>query len=163
MFLIKMPLMRNMNINDVYKRIMARIEEQLDQFVDQFADRMNDIMDPRRRENCNSWRSEGKESGNPFFEGDGSSLFAKLGEWEDDGVVDDDYEGPSVFDDDQFEDEFVSAFVGKGFVDSYLNFQEDKNNVSFSGVVLGVEVESMPVYDTDIEYIIEEVEGFVRK
>ncbi|GJR34081.1 hypothetical protein Tco_1209765 [Tanacetum coccineum] len=172
-----MPLMRNMNINDVYERIMVRMEEQLDQFVDQFADqfvdRMNDMMDPRRRGNCNSRRSEGEESGNPFFEGDGSSLFAELGEWEDDGVVDDDYEeapvfdddykGPSVFDDDQFEDEFVSGFVGKGFVDNYLNFQEDENNMSFSGVVLGVKVESMPVYDTDIEDVIEEEEGFVGK
>ncbi|GJZ17441.1 hypothetical protein Tco_0553564, partial [Tanacetum coccineum] len=158
-----------MNINDVYERIMARMEEQLDQFVDQFADRMNDMMDPRRHGNRNSKRSEGEESGNPFFKGDGSSLFAELGEWEDDGVVDDDYEeaplfdddqfdydyeGPSVFDDDLFEDEFV----GKGFIDSYPNFQEDENNVSFLGVVLGVELESMPVYDTDIEDVIEEEE-----
>ncbi|GJV66284.1 hypothetical protein Tco_1477112, partial [Tanacetum coccineum] len=37
-----------------------------------------------------------------------------------------------------------------------------ENNVSFSGVVLGVE-ESMPVYDTDIEDVIEEEEGFVGK
>ncbi|GJS19603.1 hypothetical protein Tco_0448235 [Tanacetum coccineum] len=43
--------------------------------------------------------------------------------------------------------------VGKGFVGSYPNFQEDENNVSFSGVVLGVE-ESMLVYDTDIEDVI---------
>ncbi|GKD05452.1 hypothetical protein Tco_1180426, partial [Tanacetum coccineum] len=73
-----------------------------------------------------------------------------------------DYEGPPVFDDDQFEDELEEeeGFVGKGFVDSYPNFQEDENNVSFSGVVLGVE-ESMPVYDTDIKDVIEEEEGFV--
>ncbi|GKA43456.1 hypothetical protein Tco_0736180 [Tanacetum coccineum] len=31
------------------------------------------------------------------------------------------------------------------------------------GVVLGLEVESMPVYDTDIEDVIEEDEEFVRK
>ncbi|GKD90254.1 hypothetical protein Tco_1365761, partial [Tanacetum coccineum] len=39
---------------------------------------------------------------------------------------------------------------------SILLFQEDENNVSFSGVVLGVEEESMQVYDTDIEDVIEE-------
>ncbi|GJS69041.1 hypothetical protein Tco_0701882 [Tanacetum coccineum] len=52
--------------------------------------------------------------------------------------------------------------IGKGFVDSYPNFQDDKNNVSFFGVVLGVK-ESMPVYDTDIKDVIEEEEGFVGK
>ncbi|GJS27316.1 Vam6/Vps39-like protein [Tanacetum coccineum] len=36
-------------------------------------------------------------------------------------------------------------------------------NVIFRCVVLGVEVESMPVYDTDIEDVIEEEEGFVGK
>nr|GEX55698.1 hypothetical protein [Tanacetum cinerariifolium] len=40
---------------------------------------------------------------------------------------------------------------------------EDENNVSFLGVVLGVEEEWMPVYDTDTEDVIEEEEGFVRK
>ncbi|GJV27299.1 hypothetical protein Tco_1383747 [Tanacetum coccineum] len=34
---------------------------------------------------------------------------------------------------------------------------------SHSGVMLGVEEESVPVYDTDIEYVIEEEEGFVGK
>ncbi|GKC91909.1 hypothetical protein Tco_1157351 [Tanacetum coccineum] len=48
--------------------------------------------------------------------------------------------------------------VGKGFVDNYLNFQEEENNESFC-----VEEESMPVYDTDIEDVIEEEEGFVEK
>nr|GEX69829.1 hypothetical protein [Tanacetum cinerariifolium] len=33
----------------------------------------------------------------------------------------------------------------------------------FPSVVVGVEEESMPVYDTDIEDVIEEEEGFVRK
>ncbi|GKG48302.1 hypothetical protein Tco_0510187, partial [Tanacetum coccineum] len=66
-----------------------------------------------------------------------------------------DYEGPPVFDDDQYEEEIMSGDVGKGFVDNYPNFQEDKNNMSFSGVVLGVEEESMPVYDTDIEDVID--------
>ncbi|GKF76623.1 hypothetical protein Tco_0229093 [Tanacetum coccineum] len=63
-------------------------------------------------------RSEGEESEYPFFEGDGSSS----NEWGDYGVVGDDYEGPPVFDDDQYEEK------------------------------------SMPVYDTDIENVIEEEE-----
>ncbi|GKC57095.1 hypothetical protein Tco_1084693, partial [Tanacetum coccineum] len=66
-------------------------------------------------------RSEGEESEYPFFEGDGSD------EWGDYGVAGDDYEGPPVFDDDQYEQEF------------------------------------MLVYDTDIEDVIEEEEGFVGK
>ncbi|GJT35386.1 hypothetical protein Tco_0925805 [Tanacetum coccineum] len=49
------------------------------------------------------------------------------------------------------------------FIDNYQNFQEEENNVSFSDVVLGVEEESMPVYDTDIEDVIEQEEGFVGK
>ncbi|GKA80103.1 hypothetical protein Tco_0786699 [Tanacetum coccineum] len=40
---------------------------------------------------------------------------------------------------------------------------EESENPFFQGVVLGVEEESMPVYDTDIEDVIEEEEGFVRK
>ncbi|GKC33905.1 hypothetical protein Tco_1062956 [Tanacetum coccineum] len=68
----------------------------------------------------------------------------------------DGYKGPPIFDDDQYKEEIVSGDVGKGFVNSYPNFQEDENNVSFSGVVLGVEEESMPVYDTEIEDVVEE-------
>nr|GEX41861.1 hypothetical protein [Tanacetum cinerariifolium] len=90
---------------------------------------------------------------NPFLEGGGSSLFTELEEWEGDGMADDNYEEAPI----------VSEFVGKGFVDNYPNFQEDENNVSFLGVVLGVEEEWMPVYDTDTEDVIEEEEGFVRK
>ncbi|GJV90961.1 hypothetical protein Tco_1538774 [Tanacetum coccineum] len=56
-----------------------------------------------------------------------------------------------------------SQIAEQRFVDKYPNFQEDKNNVSFLGVVLGVEEESMPAYDTDIEDVIEEEEGFVGK
>ncbi|GJV21252.1 hypothetical protein Tco_1370272 [Tanacetum coccineum] len=67
-------------INEVYERIMARMEERLDQFVDQFANRMNDMMYPRRREDRNSQRNEGEESENPFSKGDGSSLFAEIEE-----------------------------------------------------------------------------------
>ncbi|GJR51406.1 hypothetical protein Tco_1401927 [Tanacetum coccineum] len=158
-----MPPRRTRNINDVYESIMARMEERLDQFVDQFANRMNDMMNPRRRRFHNGQRNVGEESENPFFEGDSSSLFAKLKEWEGDGVADENYEESLVFDDDQYEEEIVSEFVGKGFVEKYPNFLEDENNVSFLGVVLGVEEESMPVYDTDIEDVIEEEEGFVGK
>ncbi|GKE85690.1 hypothetical protein Tco_1559432 [Tanacetum coccineum] len=96
-------------------------------------------------------RSKGEESEYSFFEGDGSSS----DEWGDYGVASDDYEGPSVFDDNQYEKEIVSEDVRKGFVDNYPNFQEDGNNVSFSGVVLRVEEESMPVFDYDIEDVIE--------
>ncbi|GJY23699.1 hypothetical protein Tco_0397357 [Tanacetum coccineum] len=104
-------------------------------------------------------RSEGEESEYPFFEGNGSSS----DEWRDYGVAGDDYEGPPAFDDDQYEEEIVSGFVGKGFVDNYPNFQEDGNNVSFSSVVLGVKEESMLVYDTDIEDVIDEEKGSVGK
>nr|GEY61626.1 hypothetical protein [Tanacetum cinerariifolium] len=58
-------------------------------------------------------RSEGEELKYPFFEGDGSSL----DEWRDYGVASDDYEGPPIFDDDQFEDELEmgdDAFVLRG-------------------------------------------------
>ncbi|GKA11112.1 hypothetical protein Tco_0690545 [Tanacetum coccineum] len=68
-------------------------------------------------------RSEGEESEYPFVEGDGSSS----DKWGDYGVAGDDYEGPPVFDDDQYGEE------------------------------------SMPVYDTDIEDVIEEEEGYVGK
>ncbi|GKE97320.1 hypothetical protein Tco_0020671 [Tanacetum coccineum] len=153
-----MPLRRNMNINDVYECIMSRMKERLDQFVDQFANRMNDMMNPRRHGDRNGRRNESEESENLFFEGDGSSLFAELEECEGDGVADDNYKEAPVFDDDQYEEEIVSEFVRKGFVDNYPNFQEVENNVSISGVVLGVKKESMPVYDTDIECVIKEEE-----
>nr|GEX96793.1 hypothetical protein [Tanacetum cinerariifolium] len=80
---------------------------------------------------------------------------------EGDSMAGDNYKEAPVFDDDQYEEEIVSEFVEKGFVENYLNFQEDENNVSFLVVVLGVEEESMPVYDTDIEDVIEEEEGFI--
>ncbi|GJY84968.1 hypothetical protein Tco_0498994 [Tanacetum coccineum] len=51
-------------------------------------------------------RSEGEESKYPFFEGDGSSS----NEWGDYGVVGDDYEGPPVFDDDQYEKESMLVY-----------------------------------------------------
>ncbi|GJU64896.1 hypothetical protein Tco_1246731, partial [Tanacetum coccineum] len=110
----------------------------------------------------------------PFFEGDGSSS----GKWKyycmagddyegppifDDDQFDDDYEGPPVFDDYPYEEEIVSGDVGKGFVDNYPNFQEGKNNVTFPGVVLRLEEESMSVYDTDIEDFTEKEEEFVGK
>ncbi|GJS93067.1 hypothetical protein Tco_0800035 [Tanacetum coccineum] len=49
------------------------------------------------------------------------------------------------------------------FVENYPYFQEKENNVSFPGVLLGVEEESLPVYDTDVEDVIEEEERFVGK
>ncbi|GJT40737.1 hypothetical protein Tco_0940602 [Tanacetum coccineum] len=101
-------------------------------------------------------RSEGEESEYSFFEGDGSYS----GEWRDYGMSSDDYERPPVFDDDQYKDVIEEE---EGFVDNYLNFQKDETNVSFSGVVLGVEEESMLVYDTDIEDAIEDEKGFVGK
>ncbi|GJT48354.1 zinc finger, CCHC-type containing protein [Tanacetum coccineum] len=128
-----MPPRRTRNINDVYERIMARMEERLDQFVDQFSNRMNDMMNLRRCKDRNGRRSEDGELGNPFFEGDCSSS----NEWGDYGVVGDDYEGAPVFDDD-----YEEAPV----------FNDDQ-----------FEEESMPVYDTDIEDVIEEEEGFVGK
>nr|GEX55365.1 hypothetical protein [Tanacetum cinerariifolium] len=68
-------------------------------------------------------RSEKEDSEYPFFDGDGLSS----DEWREYGMAGDDYEGPSVFDDDQYEEE------------------------------------SMAVYDTDIEDVIEEEKGFIGK
>nr|GEW86049.1 hypothetical protein [Tanacetum cinerariifolium] len=51
-------------------------------------------------------RSEGEELKYPFFKGDGSSF----DEWRDYGVTDDDYEGPLVFDDDQYEEELMPVY-----------------------------------------------------
>nr|GEW56377.1 hypothetical protein [Tanacetum cinerariifolium] len=127
-----MPPSINKNINDVYERIMARMKEQLDQFVDQFANRINYMMNPRRRGDRNGQRHKVEESENLFFEGGDSSLFVELKEWEGDGVADEDYEEPLVFDDDQYKEKIVKE-------------------------------ESMSVYDTDIEDVIKEEEGFVRK
>ncbi|GJS75952.1 hypothetical protein Tco_0725833 [Tanacetum coccineum] len=94
---------------------------------------MNDMMNPRRCRDRNSRRSKDKELGNQFFEGDCSSS----NEWGDYSVAGDDYEGAQVFDDD-----YEEASV----------FDDDQ-----------FEEESMPVYDTDIEDVIEEEEGFVGK
>ncbi|GKB64409.1 hypothetical protein Tco_0920595, partial [Tanacetum coccineum] len=69
-----MPARRTRNINDVYERIMARMDERLDQFVDQFSNRMNDMMNLRRRRDRNNRGSEGEGSKNQFFEDDDSSF-----------------------------------------------------------------------------------------
>ncbi|GKG51804.1 hypothetical protein Tco_0544442, partial [Tanacetum coccineum] len=58
-----MPPRRTRNINDVYERIMARMDERLDQFVDQFSNRMNDMMNLRRCGDRNGRRSEDEELG----------------------------------------------------------------------------------------------------
>ncbi|GJR85742.1 hypothetical protein Tco_0209753 [Tanacetum coccineum] len=89
-----MPPRRTRNINDVYERIMARMEERLDQFVDQFANRMNDMMNPKRRGDRNGRRNECEESENSFFKGEGSSSFVELEEWEGNGVADENYDFP---------------------------------------------------------------------
>ncbi|GJS65054.1 subtilisin-like protease SBT4.3, partial [Tanacetum coccineum] len=123
-----MPPRRTRNINDVYKRIMARMDERLDQFVDQFYNRMNDMMNLRRCGDRNGRRSEDEELGNPFFEGDCSSS-NELG---DHGMAGDDYERAPVFDD--------------GYEEAPI-FDDDQ-----------FKEESMPVYDTDIEDVIGEEE-----
>ncbi|GJW24313.1 hypothetical protein Tco_0038124 [Tanacetum coccineum] len=128
-----MPPRRTRNINDVYERIMARMDERLDQFVDQFSNRMNDMMNLRSCGDRNGQRSEDEELGNPFSEGDCSSS-NELG---DHGVAGDDYEGAPVFDD--------------GYEEAPI-FDDDQ-----------FEEESMPVYDTDIEDVIEEEEVFIEK
>nr|GFA96437.1 hypothetical protein [Tanacetum cinerariifolium] len=51
-------------------------------------------------------RSEDEDSEYPFFEGDGSSS----DEWRDYGVTNDDYEGPTVFDDDQYKEELMPVY-----------------------------------------------------
>nr|GFC93966.1 hypothetical protein [Tanacetum cinerariifolium] len=90
---------------------------------------MNDMMNPRRHGDRNGQRNEGEELDNPSFEGDSSSLFAELEEWEDDGVADDNYEeaqrridavyGTDI--EDVIEEE--EGFVGKG------GFGEEENNM----------------------------------
>ncbi|GKA70839.1 hypothetical protein Tco_0776978 [Tanacetum coccineum] len=51
-------------------------------------------------------RNEGEELEYPFFEGDGSSS----DEWRDYGMTGDDYEGPPIFDDDQYEEESMPVY-----------------------------------------------------
>ncbi|GJU04829.1 hypothetical protein Tco_1121259 [Tanacetum coccineum] len=74
-------------------------------------------------------RSEGEESEYPFFKGDDSSF----GAWGDYGVASNDYEGPPVFDDDQYEGEIVIRDVGKGFEEEGFvekgGFGEDEDNI----------------------------------
>ncbi|GJU97581.1 hypothetical protein Tco_1326852 [Tanacetum coccineum] len=81
-----MPPRRTRNINDVYERIMARMDERLDQFVDQFSNRMNDMMNLRR---C------GDRNGDDY---EGAPVF------------DDGYEEAPIFDDDQFEEESMPVY-----------------------------------------------------
>nr|GEZ06719.1 reverse transcriptase domain-containing protein [Tanacetum cinerariifolium]GEZ10435.1 reverse transcriptase domain-containing protein [Tanacetum cinerariifolium] len=127
-----MPPRRNMNINDVYERIIERMEERLDHFVDKFANQMNDMMNPRRRGDRNDRRNEGEESENPFFEGDGYLCFPNL------------RNGKVMV--------WLMTIMKKP---PYLMMINMKKRF----VVLGV----MPFYDTDIEVVIEEEEGFVEK
>nr|GFC19506.1 hypothetical protein [Tanacetum cinerariifolium] len=62
-------------------------------------------------------RSEGEESESLFFEVDGSSS-DECGDY---GVAGNDYEGPSVFDDDQYEEKIITLNV---------DFEEDFNTKS---------------------------------
>nr|GEW47778.1 hypothetical protein [Tanacetum cinerariifolium] len=85
-------------------------------------------------------RSEDEDSEYPFFEGDGSSS----DEWRDYGMSGEDYEGPPVFDDDQYEEELMpvydtaikdvieeeEGFVGKG------GFGEEEDNIEDVVVVV---------------------------
>ncbi|GKB27383.1 UDP-glycosyltransferase 85C1-like protein [Tanacetum coccineum] len=79
----KMPPRRNRPLTKAYEpkieqRVMARMKERLNHFVDQLADQMNDMMNPRRRKDRNNQGSEGEESENQFFDGDGSSSNEQL-------------------------------------------------------------------------------------
>nr|GEY06051.1 uncharacterized mitochondrial protein AtMg00810-like [Tanacetum cinerariifolium]GEY06065.1 uncharacterized mitochondrial protein AtMg00810-like [Tanacetum cinerariifolium]GEY21617.1 uncharacterized mitochondrial protein AtMg00810-like [Tanacetum cinerariifolium] len=149
---IEFELISNDKFRSVEHRVVVnekgplmRMKERLDQFVD----RMNYMINLRRRGDRDGRRGEELEY--PFFEGEDSYF----DEWGDYGVANDDYKEAPIFDDDQYEDVIEEK---EGFVDSYPNFQEDENNVSFSSVMLGVEEESMLVYDTDIEDVIDEEE-----
>ncbi|GJY49820.1 hypothetical protein Tco_0439776 [Tanacetum coccineum] len=113
-----------------------------------------------------SKRSEGEESEYPFFEGDGSSP----NEWGDYGVAGDDYEGPPVFDDDQYEEESVPVYDTN--IEDVIEEEEGFGDYGVAGDDYEgpsvfdddqYEEESVPVYDTDIEDVIEEEEGFVGK
>nr|GEY52015.1 hypothetical protein [Tanacetum cinerariifolium] len=48
-------------------------------------------------------------------------------EWEDNGVADDDYKEPLVFDDDQYEEELVSGYVGVNLMEWILQESREKN------------------------------------
>nr|GEY34734.1 hypothetical protein [Tanacetum cinerariifolium] len=123
-----MPPKRNNNIYDVYERIMAIMVDRLDQFSDKFANRMNDMMNPRRRGDHHVWRSEGKESENPFFKGDDSSLFVEREECEDDRVANDDYEEGPVFDDDPYEEE-IEVVEGSEILEVMFPLLEEFSDV----------------------------------
>ncbi|GKA60889.1 hypothetical protein Tco_0760296 [Tanacetum coccineum] len=117
-----MPLRRNRDINDIYEQeLEQRIIAKMDERFDQFANRMNDMMNPRRCGDHNGRRSEGEESKNPFFEGDGSSSDEQpdrprtLWERRIDAVYDTDIE-------DIIEEE---EFVGKGGFDGEEDNIED--------------------------------------
>ncbi|GJR95862.1 hypothetical protein Tco_0268036 [Tanacetum coccineum] len=65
-------------------------------------------------------RSEGEELEYLFFEGDSSSS----DEWGDYGMAGDDYEGPPVFDDDQYEEELMSIYDTD--IEDVIDGEEDR-------------------------------------
>nr|GFB32033.1 hypothetical protein [Tanacetum cinerariifolium] len=123
---------------------------------------MNDMMNTKRRGDCNSRRSEREESKNLFFEGDGSSLFVEREEWEDDRVTDDDYvEGP-VFNDDPYEEEIVSGDVGVNLVfEDELEMRDDVFVLIGEEVVEGSEISVAILCPEEHEELRRQVEEFV--
>ncbi|GKD90174.1 hypothetical protein Tco_1365681, partial [Tanacetum coccineum] len=87
------------------------------------------------------WRSEGEESEYPFFEGDGSSS----DEWRDYDMACDDYKGPPVFDDNQYEEDkikdvvVVANDICSSMIQTTLNvdFEKDINTKSHELVSFG--------------------------
>nr|GEX16886.1 hypothetical protein [Tanacetum cinerariifolium] len=114
------------------------------------SDGADDPHPPSRQISLSFRGSEGEKLENAFFVGDGSSS-DKPPDWPRTLFVE-----PIIWDIGDIEAEYP-------FFNNYQNFKEEENNVSFMGVKFGVEEELMPVYDTDIEVVIEEKEKFVWK
>ncbi|GKD68385.1 hypothetical protein Tco_1322475, partial [Tanacetum coccineum] len=81
-----------------------RVNQQI-QFVISFFSLHQLVTEPKFLIKMFPRKSEGEELEYPFFEGDGSSY-----EWRDYGMGGDDYEGPPIFDDDQYEEESMSVY-----------------------------------------------------
>ncbi|GJU41894.1 hypothetical protein Tco_1194851 [Tanacetum coccineum] len=101
-------------------------------------------------------RSEGEESEYPFFEGDGSSS----DEWRDYGMAGDDYEGPPVFDDDQYEEESMLVYdtdikdvieEEEGFVEKG-GFDGEEDNIEDVAVVANDLCSSMIQTNLNVDF-----------